>query len=232
MKRKLLIVIYIIVILVVIKLLYNTVLNSILISKYNNGEYATNIGKTLTTLNFPQSYVANYNYGNILYQNGEYEDAIDQYKIALNVSIPEKKECKVRINYALALCKTVELDESSEESILKAIQIYESAIDVLIENGCANKDDNGGHSKEAEQLKKDIQKEIDRLKELLQNGSDESKEENDDKEDESQQEESNQEKEMEQKIQDIKEDATKEQRSKENKYKNYQKEVNKNKKNW
>ena len=231
MKRKLLIVIYIIVICIMAKLLYNTILNSILISKYNNGEYSTSIGKTLTTLNFPQSYVANYNYGNILYQNGEYEDAIDQYKIALNVSIPEEKECKVRINYALALCKTVELDESSEESILKAIQIYESAIDVLTENGCANKDDNGGHSKEAEQLKKDIQKEIDRLKELLQSKSSGSKD-NEDKEDEKQQEETNEEKEMEQKIQEIKEDATKEQRSKENQYKNNPKEVDKHKKNW
>ena len=160
MKRKILIAINIIIILISLKLLYNIAMNTILINKYNNGEYSTSIGQAMTKLNFPQSYIANYNYGNILYQNGEYEEAIEEYKKALDVNIPEKKECKVRINYALAICKTVELDEESQDSILNAIKTYESAIGVLTEKGCANNEDTMGHSADAEQLRKDIQKEI------------------------------------------------------------------------
>ena len=66
MKRKIFI-IYIILICLTLKLIYNIVLNNILINRYNNGEYSEVQAKILTVANFPQSYVANYNYGNILY---------------------------------------------------------------------------------------------------------------------------------------------------------------------
>ena len=80
MKRKIVIVIYIILILISFKLLYNIGTNSRLINKYNNGEYTDNLARNLTYFNFLQRYVANYNYGNILYQKGEYESAIEEYK--------------------------------------------------------------------------------------------------------------------------------------------------------
>lgn len=221
MKKKIFIIIYIILILITLKLMYNSFLNTILISKYHNGEYSEKIAEQLTLFNFPQSYVANYNYGNILYQNGEYESAIEQYEKALNdKSIPEQKECCVRINYSLAICKTVKLDESNAESIKKAISTYESAIDVLTENGCANKYDDNGHSEKAEKLKKDIQKEIERLKKLLEE-NDENQDNNDDKNEEDkeqQKEEDKKTEEIETKIQNIKEEATKEQRESEGKY--------------
>ena len=98
MKRKILIGIYIILILILIKLSYNTIVNSVLISKYNEGQYSENQAKLLTYMNFTQSYVANYNYGNILYQNGEYESAIEEYAKALKGIIPKDKECNIRIN--------------------------------------------------------------------------------------------------------------------------------------
>lgn len=218
MKRKILIVIYIILILITLKLIYNTATNSILISKYNNGEYEENDAKALTYLNFLQSYVANYNYGNILYQNGEYEKAIEEYKKALNGNAPKYKECNIRINCALAICKTVQVDENDPESIENAINTYESAIDVLTEEGCANENDNNGHNQNAEQLKRDIQKEIDRLKNLEKSkdntnpdSDDEEKEEKTDEEVET----------IESKIQDIKDEATKEQRDTESLYRDY-----------
>ena len=165
MKRKIFI-IYIILICLTLKLIYNIVLNNILINRYNNGEYSEVQAKILTVANFPQSYVANYNYGNILYKNAEYEKAIEEYEKALKSTVPQDKECDIRINYALAICKTVQLDEKNEDSIKEAIQIYESAIDILTENGCANRNDNNGHNQKSEQLKMDIQKEIERLEKL------------------------------------------------------------------
>lgn len=228
MKRKILTAIYIILILIAIKLFYNIALNSILIDKYEKGQYSENQAKLLTYINFTQSYVANYNYGNVLYQNGEYERAIEKYKKALKGIIPKDKECNIRINYALAICKTVEVDESDQNSINEAIKTYESAIDVLTEKGCANKDDNNGHNQNAEQLKKDIQKEIDRLRKLQKNEKDESEKDTEEKDNKTTEETES----IENKIQDIKEDATKEQRETENRYKNYNKDYKANNKNW
>ena len=228
MKRKIVIVIYIILILISFKLLYNIGTNSRLINKYNNGEYTDNIARNLTYFNFLQRYVANYNYGNILYQKGEYESAIEEYKKALKGIVPKYKECNIRINYALAICRTVNVNEKNQDSIKNAIKTYETAIEVLTEDGCANKTNNKGHSQKAEQLKKDIQKEIDRLKKLekIENDSNEEKEEN--KKDKTKEDVET----IESKIQNIKEEATKDQRETESKFTNYNKDINTRTKNW
>ena len=217
MKRKVIIAIYIILILIAVKLIYNQLLNTILINGYNNNKYNEDYAKALIYANFPQQYIAKYNYGNILYKKGEYEEAIEKYESALNRSIPKEKECNIRINYSLAICKTVQVDESDSKSIKNAIQTYEKAIDILTEKGCANKDDDNGHNKKAEQLKKDIQKEIERLK-RLENSSNNNEKEN--KEDEKEVSEKETET-IESKIQDIKENALQDQREVESKYKNY-----------
>lgn len=228
MKRKIVIVIYIILILISFKLLYNIGTNSRLINKYNNGEYTDNLARNLTYFNFLQRYVANYNYGNILYQKGEYESAIEEYKKALKGIVPKYKECNIRINYALAICRTVNVNEKNQDSIKNAIKTYETAIEVLTEDGCANKTNNKGHSQKAEQLKKDIQKEIDRLKKLekIENDSNEEKEEN--KKDKTKEDVET----IESKIQNIKEEATKDQRETESKFTNYNKDINTRTKNW
>lgn len=228
MKRKIVIVIYIILILISFKLLYNIGTNSRLINKYNNGEYTDNLARNLTYFNFLQRYVANYNYGNILYQKGEYESAIEEYKKALKGIVPKYKECNIRINYALAICQTVNVNEKNQDSIKNAIKTYETAIEVLTEDGCANKTNNKGHSQKAEQLKKDIQKEIDRLKKLekIENDSNEEKEEN--KKDKTKEDVET----IESKIQNIKEEATKDQRETESKFTNYNKDINTRTKNW
>ena len=229
MKKKILIVIYIILLFIIIKLFYNHITNSILINKYNKGQYSENVAKSLTYVNFPQSYVANYNYGNILYQKGEYEKAIEEYENALKVSVPKDKECSVRTNYALAICQTIQLNEKEQESINTAIKIYESAIDILTENGCANKENNNGHNQNAEQLKKDIQKEIDRLKRLQKNKNSDTEEKNTKNEEEKTNEKT---KTIEKEIQKIKEDATKEQREMEETYKEFNKKIEPRSKNW
>lgn len=218
MKRKVIIVVlYIFLILLVLKLIYNQLLNKILINNYNNNKYSETYAKALIYVNFPQQYIANYNYGNILYKKGEYEKAIEQYEEALNGIIPKDKECNIRINYALSICKTVQVDESDSKSIKNAIQTYESAIEVLTEKGCANKDNDNGHNEEAEQLKKDIQKEIERLK-RLENSSSDSEEEEKEEETEINEKETET---IETKIQDIKEEAMQKQREVESTYKDY-----------
>lgn len=217
MKKNILITLYVILICITIKFAYNIVINSILISKYEEGEFSEGLAKGITKFNFPQKYVANYNYGNILYQKGEYEKAIEEYKKALNVSVPTYKECSIRINYALAICKTVNVDETNEQSIKQAIKTYELAIDVLAEDGCANKNNDNGHSQEAEKLKKDIQKEIERLKNLQQKNQNQQSQDGDDKKENPQQQPET----VEEKMQKIKEEATQTQRESEEFYKKH-----------
>ena len=220
MKRKILVVIiYIILIFATIKLLYNNITNNILIDKYKNGEYAENEAKALTNFDFSQNYVANYNYGNILYNNGEYEKAIEQYDNALEGFVPKDKECNIRINYALSICKTVQVDENDANSIEEAIEKYQSAVDILTEKGCANKNDSNGHNSKAQTLKEDIEREIERLKKLQQEGQQE-EENNDDNQDGEGNKNPNEE-EIENKIQDIKQSATQRQRQIETQFRNY-----------
>lgn len=200
---------------ITIKLIFSITTNRIIVKKYNNGEYPENTAKILTYVNFIEPYIANYNYGNIFYKEGKYEQAIEKYEKALENYVPKSKECKIRINYALAICRNIELDENNQQSIINAIKQYEEAINILTEAGCANKNDNNGHSKDAEDLKQDIQKEIDRLKKLLNDEENYEPEENNN-------ERNNEKKDkIEEKIQELRDNATKEQRNIENMYKNY-----------
>ena len=73
---------------------------------------------------------------------GNYEKAIENYKNALKSFVPNRKECDIRVNYALSICKLVEVDEEDTESIEKAISQYEGAIDVLVEEKCAHRNNN------------------------------------------------------------------------------------------
>ena len=228
MKRKIFIIIFIILCIITINLLYRIITNYILVQAYHQGKYSKAQAKRFITYNIPKGYIEYYNYGNILYQNGEYEEAINEYKKALKQAIPKEKECSIRINTALAICKTVQVDETSQESIKTAIDTYESAITILTEKGCANKENNGGHSPKAETLKKDIQKEIERLKSLQEKN----KEQNDDEKEQEKQTEEKNENAVEKKMQEIKENAIKEDRENENFYKNLNKSYVPITKNW
>lgn len=223
MKKKILIILYIILILATLKLLYNKITNNILISKYENGEYSEKYAKDLTFLDFSQTYVADYNYGNVLYNNGYYERAIEQYQKALDGFVPRYKECNIRINYALAICKTVKIDEDDPDSVEKAIQKYQTAIDVLTEEECAHKNDSNGHNKKAQKLKEDIEKEIEKLKNSQQNEQQNNNNDDNENDDQDNQEgtKNPEEEQISNKIQDIKQSATQRQREIETYFKNY-----------
>lgn len=222
MKTKTLIVADIIFILIMLNLLFVNVKNTFIITKYKEEKYLENDAEMLTNITFQKSYISNYNYGNILYQNGKYEKAILEYKKAMKTVISAKKNCKIRINCALAICKTVQVDESNQDSISNAIKTYQEAIEVLVEKDCYK------HNEDAQRLKKDIEKEIERLKKLqknIDNNNNENEEEN--KTDKNKKEES-----VGEKIKDIKEEAINRQKETEEVYKNFNKNYNGRGKNW
>ena len=167
MRKKVLLTVLCIVVVILLKLICDYILNTIQVNSYKEEKYNADLAQLVATLKFNKSHAANYNYGNVLYQKGDYDGAIEQYKNALDTIVPSGEECDIRVNYALAICKTVKLekeDEKDEAKVKEAIKKYESAIDVLVAVECAHRNDNNGHDKDAQQLKNDIQKEIDRLK--------------------------------------------------------------------
>lgn len=163
--KKIIRIIYIILILILIKLIISFTLNEIYISKYEKGIYKENLVKILEILNYPESYIAHYNHGNYYYQNEKYTEAINEYDKALKSKPPKGKECRIRINKALCILKSVDLENKKAE---ENIEILYKAREVLCEQGCANTDNPNGHSKQAEQLKKEIDELIEKLKEKNQ----------------------------------------------------------------
>lgn len=120
-------------------------------------------------------YMIWYNHGNDLYNDGNYEEAIEAYDIALNLFPSKYKECKIRINMALSMLKTMKTDYD----VAQRLDVLKLARDVLTDEGCANKYDDNGHSEEAEKLKKDIDREIEFLEQFINPsdiGSDEKQE--------------------------------------------------------
>lgn len=141
-------------------------LNEKFIKNYNDGNYSDKYEKILLNLNYPESYVANYNLGNVCYKNGEYDEAIIYYKKALEENPPHKahKECDIRVNLSLSMLEKIDWDNiSSEKDVEKTIRMLQAARNVLTEEGCANPDDPNGHDEDAEQLKKDIDDMIQQL---------------------------------------------------------------------
>lgn len=232
MKKKIAITLIIILSVIIIKFLFNIAINSIFIFKYNKGIYSELELNILNVINFPQGYVCDYNYGNVLYKEGKYENAIEKYKKALEENILHNEECKIRINYALSICNTVSVDEKNADSIKKAIEKYESAIEILVEEDCAGHDNKVGHDINAEQLKKDIEKEIDRLKKLLDNKNDKDDNQKDDKDDKQDTELEKKLKDIEDKIQEIKQEALDDQKDTENRFKKREFTLDRVEKNW
>ena len=88
-------------------LTFNYIYNEVIISKYEERDYSKNVDALLHT-NIIQPYIVYYNNGNIHYQKGEYEDAIEEYELALEQNPPhEEEECEIRINLALAIIATL-----------------------------------------------------------------------------------------------------------------------------
>ncbi len=148
--------------LVCAKLAFTYIFNEILISDYEDKDYSGNV-EPLLFCNVIQPYLAYYNMGNIHYQNGDYQSAINEYQKALDENPGHDEECSVRINMALAMIGMLGEDYDSEEKIEGSIETLNEARKILIEEDCAT-DNSDGHSETAEQLKKEIDDLIDQLK--------------------------------------------------------------------
>ncbi|SNU08234.1 hypothetical protein SAMN06297422_11674 [Lachnospiraceae bacterium] len=144
-------------------------INSVFVYKYNHegytaGNYNVKLEEFLSKLNIPEGYVPFYNAGNANYMNGDYDNAISDYKAALESHPTEKKECDIRVNLALAMLKKIDFEHlDTEKQIANAVRQLQSARNVLVEKGCADPYGTNGHDPEAEQLKQDIDKMLEEL---------------------------------------------------------------------
>ncbi len=186
MKKAIFITIYSMLVLGCLVLVFNYGYNAFVTYCYNKGNYSVS-AKPLQMFNWTEKYVAYYNQGNIAYQNGEYLDAIEAYEKALELDPPEKKECVVRINLALAMLATIGDLYQDPVYVEEVLTILYGAKDVLLEDGCAT-EAGDGHSAEAEQLKKEIDEMI---KELEKQQPQQSEKENSDDAQSSNEEEQN-----------------------------------------
>lgn len=110
-----------------------------------------------------QLYIYHYNKGNDAYENGDYESAIEEYETALSYHVPDKKECDIRVNLALAMIAPIDLENLPESEVADTIALLKEARDVLTEDGCAHMDDNDGHDEDAQTLKNEIDEYIEAL---------------------------------------------------------------------
>ncbi|MBR2523843.1 MAG: tetratricopeptide repeat protein, partial [Clostridiales bacterium] len=161
MKTKILIAVYVILVLVCGKILLNYFYNEHVINAYEDEDYSIN-DDMLLTMNVQEPYVAHYNNGNILYRQGKYEEAIEEYQNAIDSHIPLYSECPVRINMALSMIAQLDKNYKDDEHRARSLEILNDARDVLLEDDCAN-EKGKGHSKRAERLKRDIEAAIEEL---------------------------------------------------------------------
>lgn len=155
-------------------------LNMRFVDSYANGSYNAAIPNTLTYLNFPDPYLPYYNFGCATFMMGSYDYAAGAFLEALENEPPHdepypSKECQVRINLALALTRPLDVKHWKTESERQAlIRILTEARGYLTEDGCANpaKDVFDGHSEDAEQLKKDIDRALEKLSDPNGGGDD------------------------------------------------------------
>lgn len=148
MKRKGNIIAYIILILAFLAFLFPFCLNEIFIYKYNKEDYNKNLGKSLLVFSFSEKYIAHYNYGNLLYQIGYYEDAIKQYEESLRKDPSEDRVCSVRVNLSLAIIATINEEMDCEEKL----ETIQRAKDALYADDCAYEGNDYGKSETAKEL--------------------------------------------------------------------------------
>ncbi len=150
-------------------LTFNYCYNEFTISKYEEHDYSQN-DDLLTHTSIFETYIAHYNNGNIHYQSGEYEEAIEDYKQALEAGAPhEGEECDIRVNLALAIIGTLPENYSAPGNVEQSIQTLEEAREYLLEEECAL-DEDEGHDDEAQKLKEEIDKLIEQLKQQQSGG--------------------------------------------------------------
>lgn len=157
-------IIYILILIIFLKLLAVFALNQNFLAGYNKGIYDLDKADLIRKLS-TYSYVSHYNKGNVYYKKDDYDNAIEEYKKALKLYPPEKKECSIRINLALAMFYKIDFKVKTQKEFDEIIEKIDEIKDILIEDGCAHRDDNNGHSSEAQKLKN----ELDMIQEAMRN---------------------------------------------------------------
>ena len=160
---------------------------------------------------FFQLYIYHYNKGNDYYDKGSYEKAIDEYEKALKRYVPDKKECDIRVNLALSMIAPYDLEDFSditEEERKELIEILKAAIDVLVEDGCAHRDDEDGHDKEAQKLKDELQAIINMLMQPAEQPQQQQGGNDDDQQQQQQQQQQTQQEQQQQQLQEIMQQGT------------------------
>lgn len=158
-------------------LLTNYVSNERFIDRYEKGIYENS--EVTSILGFTQPYIYHYNQGNVYYENNDFEGAEEEYRKALESRLPGEYDCKTRINLALSMVTPIEADKVTKENLDETIELLEEAKDILIENGCAHRDDEDGHSEDAQKLKDEIDEFEEQLKQQVQQQSDENEDDED-----------------------------------------------------
>lgn len=195
---------FVILLIIAIKLISTYAINELFIMKYNDSDYSESIIKPLYWFNFIEPCNVYYNNGNVLYKTNDFNGAIEKYKKALELYPSNEKECKIRINLCLAMLKKINFNNIQEDDVEKILKDLGEAKEVLLEHGCANRDDNNGHNKEAEQLKKEIEEMEKKLKELKQDEKEEKKDNDKKKDEDEKKEEKNELDKIEEKIKELK----------------------------
>ncbi len=155
MKKAIFITLYSMLVLGCLVLIFNYGYNMLVNYCYSQGNYSLDT-KPLQMFNITEQYIAYYNQGNIYYQEEKYIEAIDSYDKALAKKPPKGKECAIRVNKALAMLATIGDLYQDPAYVDIVLPILYEAKNVLLEDGCAT-EQSDGHSKEAEQLKKEIE---------------------------------------------------------------------------
>lgn len=145
----------------------NYVSNEKFIDRYNDRLYENS--RITPVLGFTQPYIYHYNQGNIYFKNNDYDGAEYEYRRALGYNPSSRYDCSTRINLALSMVRPIDAESVTKENLDEVIEILESAKDVLIENGCAHRDDDDGHNKDAQTLKNEIDDFEDMLRQQVEN---------------------------------------------------------------
>lgn len=163
MGKKIFIGIYAILVLICATIIFNFIYNALIVFQYNRGDYSGSV-RAIQVANWTQPYIAYYNEGNLEYQKGNYQNAMDYYNKALKYDMPEEKECSVRINIALTWVASTGDNYAAPENVEYSLQALYQARAVLLNEDCAT-EDGTGHSADAQKLKDEIDEIIKELEE-------------------------------------------------------------------
>lgn len=166
--KKIIVLVWIVFAVAFILFFINYVSNEAMISKYNSGVYEKN---RFAVVSFTEPCIKPYNDGNICYMEGDYEAAIELYKEALSHNPSEEKDCKIRINLALAMLATIDFENIDDTNVEEIIAYLEEARGILTENGCASPEGHDGHNEDSQKLKEEIDAIIEQLKNPSGSGS-------------------------------------------------------------